>query len=538
MKKIKLLDCTLRDGAYINHSLFGKETIKGIINRLQSAKVDIVECGWLKNDPYQDGSTYYHSPEDARQYVESLKNGSKTAFTAMIDYNRYDLANLPDNNRKSLDAIRVVFPKDKVDEGMNLAAPIRDKGYNVMFQAANTLGYSDKDLIDLIEKVNRVKPASISVVDTFGAMYGEDLIRILSLFDHNLDPEIVLGFHSHNNLQMSFALAIQFVETLQSSKRELIVDSSLCGMGRGAGNANTELVANYLNKKHHGDYDLNVILDTIDIYMSHLQSKHTWGYSTPYFVAGNYCAHVNNIVYLQHNHKTRARDLKNVIEMLDADTRRIYDYDNLEKVYSEYISREVDDTEAKRALQDAVNDKMVVLIAPGKSSKTEMGRIKKYIEEEKPIVIGINAILPEYVYDYVFFSNAIRYDYAREAREEQFSRVKKIVTSNISTRGGEGTYILNYNDLAKRGWKYYDNSTFLCLRLLDMVSAREISIAGFDGFEGGGDYSDSVLDAGVSKEERRQMNNDIKAMLDDFIAMTGSHLRLRFITKTSLLAGE
>ena len=53
-KKIQLLDCTLRDGAYINGSLFGKNTIKGIIKRLSEAKVEISGWGWLKDQEHDN----------------------------------------------------------------------------------------------------------------------------------------------------------------------------------------------------------------------------------------------------------------------------------------------------------------------------------------------------------------------------------------------------------------------------------------------------------------------------------------------------
>ena len=77
-----------------------------------------------------------------------------------------------------------------------------------------------------------------------------------------------------------------------------MIDSSLCGMGRGAGNAPTELVANFLNQKYHKNYDMNEIFDAIDMYMPPFQEKYSWGYSTPYCIAGMYQCHVNNIAYL------------------------------------------------------------------------------------------------------------------------------------------------------------------------------------------------------------------------------------------------
>lgn len=154
MSELKLLDCTLRDGAYIVDAKFGKQTIGGIIAHLQDANVEIIECGWLKNDEHKVGTSFFHVPSDLEQYLLAPKN-KFTSYVAMIDYNRYDLNFLPECDGKSIDAIRIVFPRDKVDEGLALVDPIRKKGYDVYLQAANTLGYSDRELLDLADKVNK-----------------------------------------------------------------------------------------------------------------------------------------------------------------------------------------------------------------------------------------------------------------------------------------------------------------------------------------------------------------------------------------------
>ena len=169
MKKIQLLDCTLRDGAYIVDAKFGVPAIKGMIKKLQDAEVDIIECGWLKNAPHEEGTSFYHVPEDLEQYL--LKRRAYTTYVAMIDWDRYDLSYLPQCDGKSLDAIRVVFPHGKHEEGIAVGKEIAKKGYQVYFQAANTLAYSEEDLTDLAKAMNQVHPVAVSVVDTFGAMY-------------------------------------------------------------------------------------------------------------------------------------------------------------------------------------------------------------------------------------------------------------------------------------------------------------------------------------------------------------------------------
>lgn len=530
MGNIQILDCTLRDGAYIVNGNFGVPAIKGIINSLQKANIDIVECGWLKNNIHESGSSYYHTPDDVKQYI--LNPGSYTTYVVMIDWDRYDLSYLPDYDGTSIDAIRVVFPKDKFREGIAVGREIKKKGYRVFYQAANTLSYSDEELKQLAEEINAVHPEAVSVVDTFGAMYSEDLLRIVQLLDHELDQGIALGFHSHNNQQLSFSLSMQFIEMLSDSTRNCIVDASLCGMGRGAGNTTTELLVNYVNKMKNGNYDMNMIMDAIDMYMGYFTEHYKWGYSTPYFIAGMYCAHVNNIAYLLENHRTNAKDMRNIIGSLSEDNRRKYDYDLLETTYLDYQNKIVDDEQVLADLRSALCGHKILLLSPGRTILTQKDRIDDYINRYQPVVIGINAISTDYRYDYLFFSNKIRYNYAKEIYSSSFESVQKIITSNVKTKAEDNECIVNFNLVIKRGWEHFDNSLITCLRLMNKIHVEDIGIAGFDGFSDS--YADSYADISLPclnpGNKWDELNVEIKDMFDDFVATTKKYMHIEFVT--------
>ena len=81
MAKIRLLDCTLRDGAYIVDSEFGSAAIQGIIKKMQDAGVDIIECGWLKNTPHKEGTSFYHVPQDLQNYL--IQKSKHAIYTVM-----------------------------------------------------------------------------------------------------------------------------------------------------------------------------------------------------------------------------------------------------------------------------------------------------------------------------------------------------------------------------------------------------------------------------------------------------------------------
>nr|WP_315410280.1 hypothetical protein [uncultured Selenomonas sp.] len=531
-KKIALLDCTLRDGAYINGSRFGTSAIKGIIKKLQEARTDIIEVGWLKDAAHEEGSTYYHLPQDAAPYMVDRQDGIE--YVAMIDWDRYDVDNLPPCDGKSVNAVRVVFPHGKHREGIAVAERVREKGYRIFLQAANTLAYSEADLKDLAQCINACRPVAISVVDTFGAMFEEDLARIVRTLDEALDPAIAMGFHSHNNQQLSFALTMHFVELLAESERSAIVDASLCGMGRGAGNATTELVASYLDRKQNGNYDMDAILDAIDTYMEPFREAYTWGYSTPYFVAGMYQCHVNNIAYLQRNHRTNARDMRNIIASLSQAERRKYDYDLLERRYLENQSRLVDDEAAVRALRQEFAGRTVLLVAPGRSVIDKRERVHAFIKKEQPVVIGVNAICDGYAYDYLFFVNSARCDYAKNAHGKTFAETKKILLSSIKTEGAEGELILNFNRAIKRGWPHFDNAVISALRLLNSIGAKKVAIAGFDGFRHA--YNESYADPSLPtlNPDNRwdELNVEISAIFEDVLSSTRGSMEISFVTES------
>ena len=531
-KKIALLDCTLRDGAYINGSRFGTSAIKGIIKKLQEARTDIIEVGWLKDAAHEEGSTYYHLPQDAAPYMVDRQDGIE--YVAMIDWDRYDVDNLPPCDGKSVNAVRVVFPHGKHREGIAVAERVREKGYRIFLQAANTLAYSEADLKDLAQCINACRPVAISVVDTFGAMFEEDLARIVRTLDATLNPAIAMGFHSHNNQQLSFALTMHFVELLAESERSAIVDASLCGMGRGAGNATTELVASYLDRKQNGNYDMDAILDAIDTYMEPFREAYTWGYSTPYFVAGMYQCHVNNIAYLQRNHRTNARDMRNIIASLSQAERRKYDYDLLERRYLENQSRLVDDEAAVRALRQEFAGRTVLLVAPGRSVIDKRERVHAFIKKEQPVVIGVNAICDGYAYDYLFFVNSARCDYAKNAHGKTFAETKKILLSSIKTEGAEGELILNFNRAIKRGWPHFDNGVIFALRLINSIGAKKVAIAGFDGFRHA--YNESYADPSLPtlNPDNRwdELNVEISAIFEDVLSSTRGSMEISFVTES------
>lgn len=528
----KLLDCTLRDGAYLIDKEFGNDTINGMIHGLLEANIDIIEMGFLQNEGFGEGKTVYLNGADAEKFVPKDKQG--TLFTVLADYSRYSVSNLDRYTGKSFDAVRACFFKKERKDVIDFCKTIKEKGYKVFVQPVDILGYTDKEIIDLIEDINEVEPYCFSIVDTFGSMYVEDLQRVFSLIDHNLVASSRIGFHSHNNMQMSNALSQEFLR-MSYGLRKVVVDTTVSGMGRGAGNTPTELVAEYMAKKLGYSYDIDALLDIIDNYMDNIKTKCSWGYSTSFFIAGCYSAHVNNIDYLTKKSSIRSKDIRYILNKIGAVPRKRYHYDLLEQTYIDYLNSEVDDEDTVKSLKKVFSGKDVVIIAPGKSVEDEKEHIESYIAKlSNPLVISINFIPEGINVDYVYFGNVRRYSYWKQ--NEKFNEIKKIIVSNVTQEVSNGDYLVSFNRLNKCGWEYMENSTIMLIRLLDQLNVALVGIAGMDGYSTSNssqeNYANDKLELSNVKENPEQLNKDISSMLEDFLYTKESDMKISFITKS------
>ena len=164
----KLLDCTLRDGAYLIDKKFGDPIIHGILNGLVAAKTDMIEIGFLQDEGMGEGKTVFQNSRDAERYIPRKRDGC--LFTVLADYSRYSVSNLDDFTGRSCDAVRECFFKHERQKALEVSREIQKKGYLLFLQPVDILGYTDTELLEFIDQVNELEPYCFSIVDTFGSM--------------------------------------------------------------------------------------------------------------------------------------------------------------------------------------------------------------------------------------------------------------------------------------------------------------------------------------------------------------------------------
>ena len=235
MKSISVLDVTLRDGGCVNDFNFQKNYIEMVIEGELNAGVDIIEVGYIDGEfGSEDNRTKFINEKVIKPYL--IKEQRKQKYVAMIDLGKYNLENLEQRVENGIDGIRLAFHKKDWKDSIKAARKILDKNYEVFIQPMLTMRYSDEELLDLISAVNMelADASAFYIVDSFGEMRENDLYRKLNFINDNLIKSMPIGLHSHNNLQMSYSNAIYMLQLPMN--RDAIIDSSIMGMGKGAGN--------------------------------------------------------------------------------------------------------------------------------------------------------------------------------------------------------------------------------------------------------------------------------------------------------------
>ena len=173
--------------------------------------------------------------------------------------------------------------------------------------------YTQSELENLVKEVNKIEPTALTIVDTAGAMKEKDLLSIFSIFNKLLNKNTAIGFHSHNNLKLSFPNAQALIN--ECKKRELIIDSTVFGMGRAAGNLCTEVITQFLNDNCNSKYNLLPILKTLKEQINPIFLQTPWGYSVPYYLAAINSCHPSYAKYLSDKNLT--------IEAIDSILKQI-----------------------------------------------------------------------------------------------------------------------------------------------------------------------------------------------------------------------
>lgn len=520
MNRIQVLDCTLRDGGYCNQWKFGTENTKKIIKRLAEANVDIIECGFLSNKvDYKPGITKFTSLSELEPLLPEQQGGR--SFVVMMNYGEYNPEDLPAAEDTRIGGIRIAFHKKDLKGALKVCKEIKEKGYQVFVQAMVSLSYTDKEFLEMIEDMNRIEPHAFYIVDSFGMMKRKSLMRLYYLTENNLKESVLIGFHSHNNMQLAYSNAQALVE--QQTERNLIIDSCTYGMGRGAGNLNTELFLEYLNEHRGKSYEVRPLLLIIDEILNEFYLRNYWGYSLPNYLSAAHNIHPSYAGYFCDKHTLTIEAMDEIFAMMQPDKQAEFDQTYAETLYMQYMTMGSAHEEHMQEVKRRLKDRTVLLIAPGRSAVTEKERLVSFAALKGAAAVSVNFDYACLDVDYIFTGNLRRF---RELDPKRYP--KCIITSNIPE---PNVYLqTKYYDLLNHVEQIRDNSGMMAVKFLIKAGVKEIILAGFDGYsyDTQENYATEELAWITKRAAVDMMNAGVGRLLEEL----SKEITIRFLTES------
>lgn len=329
MKNIELLDCTLRDGGSLNNWEFGEDNIINIFQFLNDANIDIIETGFIDNN-YSENNNSTSNPSNVffDNLCKKIKNKKCKAF-AMIDFSKYKQEKFNITKSELLDGIRIMFKKTQLKEVIEFSKRLKELNYEISLNPVSVTTYSKEELLNLIELANDLNPQILYIVDTYGLLSTKETVELFKLFDKHLSKNIKIGYHVHNNLQLALVNSINIANL--ESNRNIIIDASLYGMGKRAGNTPIETAALYLNNNFDKKYDINKLLKVIEKSIRPLRSQYDWGYSLIHYIAAVNKCHSDYVSYLYKTEKMSFDNISNILKKIPNEKKLSFDEEYIKK---------------------------------------------------------------------------------------------------------------------------------------------------------------------------------------------------------------
>ncbi len=397
-KSIKLLDCTLRDGGYYNDWDFSPSLISDYLDAMTALKVDFVEIGFrsLKNEGFKGGCAF-----STDSFIESLSipTGLTNKIGVMVNGSELtskqaDLLSLEDQEMAQVSILENLFkPKalspvtlvriachvHEFESCLPASIWLKEQGYLVGFNLMQIADKTTEEITLLAKKSSRFPIDALYFADSMGSLNPQKVSRIIGAFKKGWQG--ALGIHAHDNMGQAIANSLQAV-----SDSVTWIDSTVTGMGRGPGNAQTEYLAMALEPYRKNTGNLTKLFELIRKHFKPLKEQYGWGTNPYYYMAGQSGIHPSYIQEMLQDSRYSDEDVLAVIEHLKVKGGKKFSLGTLEAARHFYSGEPRGIWSPKEAIQG----RSVLIIGTGPGVLKYCEAIELFIERHQPYVISLN----------------------------------------------------------------------------------------------------------------------------------------------------
>ena len=490
IKKIKILDCTLRDGGYYNKWDFTDTLVHKYLHAVNNANVDIIELG-LRNFPQNDFLGAFAYTTD--KYIDTLNIDKGITVGVMIDAGSILNSELSvDGAINSLfkakeesrvDLVRIATHFDCIKQCKKAAEALKKLGYMVGLNLMQPHAIANQELSKAAELIQGWGMVDVLYfADSLGGMNGSDVARILSALKSGWKGDI--GFHAHNNKGLAVSNILTAIE-----QGVVWIDSTVLGMGRGAGNAQTENLLLEL-EKYQLDYHASALFDLVLSEFTPLQNHYHWGESLLYSLAAKHNIHPTYIQEMLTDNRYSNKEVLQAVEFMSSIDASHYDQDLLLQARGNI------NNQGSWSAKDWCANKEVLILGSGASLQTYKQGIVQYIKANKPIVISLNVKhdFPTNMIDVYASSNESKMlsEATLYSQLNQSLAIPNLLLTKVLGREVPINNLWDYGLNIKQNTFIagetectlpYELSVGYALSLANAGSAKNISMVGFDGYD-------------------------------------------------------
>lgn len=462
MNKFKILDCTLRDGGYYTNWDFDPILIDAYLNAINKLPIQYIEIGYRSNPVKEYMGKLGYTPISVLKQIRKKCTKKIAVMLNEKNTNPEDLNYLIAPLRGLVDMIRIAVDPINFERAVLLAKSIKDYGFEIGFNTMYMSKWNDYEgfLLNLY-KINGIANL-FCMVDSFGGISPNEVENIFKIVKQNTTCPI--GFHGHNNLQLSLINTIKAIECGVD-----FVDVTVLGMGRGAGNLNMELLLTYLNKEGL-EVDFNVLGDVISAFQP-LWEKYKWGTNLPYMLSG-----ANSFPQK---------------EVMDWVTNRTYSFNSIVRALNNKRNNVKDN--ARYPNIEVINTSKVLILGGGNSVVIHKEAINEFILNNPDMSLIFATARHAALYNniankkyYCLVGNeAKRLSY--EIKADDFNGkcilapYPRMMGTEVPSFAESSTQELTQVTFTK---DYIDSCTSVALQIAIELKANEIYVVGYDGYQG------------------------------------------------------
>ena len=421
-----ILDCTIRDGGHLNDWAFDPAVVRATYVAARRARVDYFEVGYRYPETRAGLGAFAHCQDALLDEV--LPPGDGPTITVMIDAGKCDASAFVDvsSGATRVRAVRVAAYPYELERAFGLIDELLAKGYEVFLNlmAASELTEAEFSLLAAFPSKGRV--SALCFADSFGSFLPDQVRDMASKLAPLGFPR--LGFHPHNNLQLAFANTLCAIEAGVE-----VVDASVFGMGRGAGNLPIELLVGHLETRGHRTLNVAPYLHVIERHFGRLSAETPWGYSPGGLMSGLTNLHPYYINALTQSGLYTTDEMWNALGLIKARCPISYSAQSLKQVMEERLYVPLTEARAEAICAELSSQIHVapdagaeptgqfslaqrhpgrhfLVIGTGPSVVRHLDAIRRYVERWNCVTIGVNNLAGVFEPDYHVFVSRRRFE--------------------------------------------------------------------------------------------------------------------------------